>query len=145
MQLSVSCSLLVFPFALPFCCLFLPPALLAEVASGLLVTLVLRFSNLCPGLGVDFHPPLTFVFHLCLVVSLLVPLLILLASCGPGQRILVLIHLSCLPHSVIACLLLFAWLWVGDLGSYVFFALVTCLFTVTCLLTVACFWCLRHA
>ena len=43
-----------------------------------------------------------------------------LASCGPGQRILVPIHLS--PQLSLACILVFAWLWVsgiGEFGSYV--------------------------
>lgn len=54
------------------------------------------------------------------VASLLVPLLSVLVSFG---RVRGFWFLSCLPNPLIACLLLVAWLWAGDLGFYATYVL----------------------
>ena len=73
--------------------------------SSLFSTLLLHFLEFVSHVGVGVHPPLTFVLHWSFVSCYWSPLVLLLPSCGPGHRILVLIRLFSQ-----FCV---AWLWVG--------------------------------
>lgn len=147
MQLSVSCSL----------CFLLPPfsylaGLVAVFSSfGLSAAsfCLHRFLNLFRG--VDFHPPLTFVFHLCLVVSLLVPFLfclrLLAGSEDLGSHPFVLSPQFCHCWSPPCCLALgrgFRLLCVFC-PSYLSLSLLSLAYSLYLVVTCrTCLWCLCH-